>query len=71
MPIALETTLTGATAVTHEAIMAEMGLPVPDDTARWLAGAVNHVAAEASDGRWIVDLRESRNDFDAFAAQTL
>ena len=68
MPIAVEMTFRGATLDQYDQILQRMGLvqggPMPD-------GGISHWVAGTDDGIRVVDVWESREQFDRFAQEQI
>ena len=65
MPVAVEMTFPGATLDQYDQVMGLMALEqVPD-------GALFHWVAQTGDGLKVVDVWETREAFDAFAAEKI
>jgi hypothetical protein len=68
MPVAVEMNFSGATIAQYDQILGKMGLSpggaVP-------AGAISHWVAKTDDGMRVVDVWETREQFDRFAHEKI
>ena len=64
MAVCLVMQFTGVDAAKYEAVMEELSLQSAN--ANWPKGIISHIAGFDSDGMYVVDVWESRQDFDSF-----
>jgi hypothetical protein len=68
MPVAVEMNFKGATLDQYDQVMQKMGLSQGGATP---PGAISHWVAETDDGLRVVDVWESQEVFDQFAAEQI
>ena len=68
MAVAVEMNFSGATMAQYDQVVEKMGLTPRGTTP---PGAISHWAAETSDGLRVVDVWESREAYDKFAAEKI
>jgi hypothetical protein len=68
MPVAVEMDFSGATVDQYDRILEKMGLTPGGATP---PGAISHWVAETSDGMRVVDVWETKEDFERFAQEQI
>lgn len=69
MSVGLVMQFHGVGADKYDGIMRNIGLDRPD--AVWPKGVISHIAGQSADGWCVVDVWETKADFDAFFANQL